>query len=282
MAFKKFILPDEKVKVKYILRQKGNITNKNHVAYGGKLEGATDTLVAKMQPNGYFADILEPAEQAYLEKALALAPGDLNPNNLEGYYSRIKIKLGKSATNLDLSKALDYLKYKILLSYTDLVSPDIFSTRKKRTYMYEIVRQKDETMRDTRKVNYKKEAYKLLGKIEDSKEALVGAYRVLKKRKVSVESDIDWLIGQVGNIVEENAKLFVETLKDPDYDMKLFIELAIDQGAIKKNRGLYYTAEGLDLCEDGETPTLINAINFLRTEVNQDIRLLIQSKMKSV
>jgi hypothetical protein len=277
---KEFSLPDEKVTVKYVLRQHGNITNRNHVAYGGKLEGATDLFPAKMAPTGYFEDILTEEEAILLENKLALAPGELNPNNMDGYFNKVSVMLGKTPVTLHLYKPLDYLKYKILLSYTDVVSPDIFSTQFKKTYKYEIVREKDVMTKATKKLNYNKEAYKLLGKIEDSKEQLVGAYRSITGRKVSNESSHDWLVTQVGNLIDQDARKFVEILTDEHYETKLFIEQAIDHRAIKRVKGLYYTADGMELSDTGESPTLINAIAYLDNIENQDVKLVIKSNMK--
>ena len=277
---KEFTLPDEKVRIKYILRQSGNITNRNHVAYGGKLEGAVDTFPAKLAPTGYFLDILTEEETIFLEKKLALAPGELNPNNMDGYLDKVTVKVGKSGLDLYLNKPLDFLKYKILLSYEDVVSPDIFSTPYKRTYKYEVVRQKDVTSKATKRLNYNKEAYKLLGKIEDSKEMLVGAYRSITGKRVSNESSHEWLVAQVGNLIDQDAKRFVEVLTDTHYETKLFIEQAIDRRAIKRVKGLYYTADGMELSDTGESPTLINAISFLDNVENQDVKLVITSNMK--
>jgi hypothetical protein len=275
-------LPDEKVTVKYVLRQKGNITNRSHVAYGGKLEDVVDKYCARMSPTrrDSFLPIFTPEEQAFLEKELALAEGDLNPNKSDGYFSQILIRLSKAGISLDLSKADDYIKYKVLLSYTDKVSPDIFTTHTRKTYDYEIVRAKDVTQKATKRLNYNKESYKILGKIENSRDQLAGAYRILTGKKISSETSKEWLEARVGNLIEEDAKRFVEVLTDPLYEGKLFIERAIDHGAIKKLKGLYYTIDGVELANEGETPTLINAINYLDNIENQDLRLSIEIKMK--
>lgn len=275
-----FTLPRETIRLGYILKQKGNITNKNHVAYGGRLDDATDLYVAKTDEYGDYIDILTEEEKEYLEAKLALSPGSLNPNTVGGYYSKIGILLGKSGIKLNLNKASDYIKYKVLLSYTDKVSPDIFSSHLRKTYDYEVINEEDVQSKVTKRVNYNKEAYKLFGKIEDSKVQLLGAYKSLTGKKVSPESSQEWLVGQIGTLVESNAKLFVDTLTDPLYESKLFIEQAIDAGAIKKLKGLYYTTDGMEISNEGEIPTLINAISYLDSVENQDLRLVIELKMK--
>ena len=279
---KAFSLPGGKVRVRYVLKQHGNITDKRHVAYGGKLDDAMDNYVAQMSPTkkGAFVSIFTEEEEEYLEDRLALEKGDLNPNKSDGFYNDIRVSIGKSGKLLDLSQAEDYVEYKVLLSYENKVSPDIFTTPLRKTYNYEMVRESDVTQKATKRLNYNKEAYKILGRIGDSREQLTGAYRVLKNKRVSNESSMEWLEAQVGQLIDDDAKRFVEVLTDPLYESKLFIEQAIDHGAIKRLKGLYYTTDGIELSQDGESPTLINAITFLDSVENQDLKLALELKMK--
>ena len=111
---KPFALPEERVNLRYILRQKGNITNRKHVAYGGKLEDVKDDYFAKRYEDGTFAKVFTDEEQAFLENELSLPPGSLNPNKVDGFYRKFNVKLGKEGMSLDLSKPHDFIKYKVL------------------------------------------------------------------------------------------------------------------------------------------------------------------------
>ena len=64
-----FGLPDERIEVRYYKRQTGFVTNSNHVAYGGKLEGAMDSIVPKYGRNGKYVPLLTAEEQRLLELA---------------------------------------------------------------------------------------------------------------------------------------------------------------------------------------------------------------------
>ena len=275
-----FALPNEVVQIKYILKQKGNITNRRHVAYGGMLEGTLQEYAVRMDDDGVVSLNLTQEEKEYIINDLYLDEDAFNSYNEDSYFKKLKVDIGKEGIRLDLSKSVDFLKYKLLLSYTDVFSPDIFSTSSRKTYRYEVVRQKDVIEKSTKRLNYNKEAYKILGRIEGSKEALAGAYRALTSNRVSAESSIEWLAGKVGDLIDQDAKKFVETLSDEHYEAKLFIEKAIDAKAVKRSKGLYYTSEGVELAEEGMKPSLINAINFLNNISNQDIKLLISTKMK--
>ena len=81
---KDFSLPNHSILVRYIKRQKGNITNKRHIAYGGMLEGSTQNLRPKKGSNGQYVNVLSDLEQNYLEKKLALEQGGLSVYKKEG------------------------------------------------------------------------------------------------------------------------------------------------------------------------------------------------------
>ena len=276
-APKKFTLPNKKVLVRYVKRQSGYITNPKHVAYGGKLEGAVDNIPAKMSKTGKFVNVLTDIEQEYLENVLGRDKGSMSVYRSEdNFWDTINVRLTKEGITLDLSDPEDYIKYKILLSYDDLISPSITETAFKLTYRYELVSQTDEDELMKKSVDYDRQAYRLLDKIESSKEQLAGLLRVMTGKRVSTESDHDWLVGKVGEELKKNPKRFVEILKDPDYQMKLLIEKAIDNHKIVKMRGLYKTADGIELCEAGQVPTLDNAVAFLNDPKNQDIKLMLK------
>jgi len=272
-----FTLPKEKVQVRYVKKQTGFIVNPSHVAFGGKLEGAVDTLPAKMERSGKYAEVLTKEEQRGLEELLVVKPGYLSIHKPEdNFWDTIQIKLDKEGIFLDLSKPFDFINYKVLLTYDDLVSPSIMETRLKRSYKWEIIRRKDIDTSESKEVNYNRSAYKHFGKIEDSNEQLAGIIRVLTGKSVAA-SDNDWLVKEVGKLVEKDPKRFVEVIEDPDYKLKLFIEKAISRKEIKKSRGKYSTKDGIDLCEEGEVPNLTNSISFLKNIKNQEIKLAIEA-----
>jgi len=278
---KSFSLPNNSILVRYIKRQKGNISNKNHIAYGGMLEGSIQYLNPKKGANGQYVNVLSDLEQSYLEKKLALDEGGLSIYKKEGnFFKELRpIPLTKEGFMLDLSDPVEYIKYKVLLSYSDLISPSVTETGNKRTYRFEMVAKGDDDKVAKKGIDYKRQAYKILSNIEDNRDQLAAAIRLTTGKKVSTESGHEWLIGQVGNEIEKNAKSFCEIMTDDLFEIKHFIEKGIDKKAIVKDRGLYRTIDGIDLCYEGDIPTLEKAIVFLTDIQNQDIKLLIQSKI---
>jgi len=272
-----FVLPKETIFVRYVKRQTGFVVNDKHVAYGGKLEGAIDTLSVKMDRNGSYVPILTGEEEAGLEDLMSVDKGYLSVHKpKDNYWDSITIPLTKEGVSLNLSKLNDFIAYKVLLTYEDYVSPSILETRKKKSYKYEIVRVKDIDDKNKSSVNYDIKAYKLFGKIEDSNEQMAGIIRVLTNKSVSATNN-DWLVSEVGKLVKKDPKRFVEVLTDPDYKIKLFIEMGVSKKQIIKSKGKYSTKDGEDLCEEGEVPTLMNAIRFLNSIKNQETKLAIEA-----
>ena len=272
-----FALPKEKVQIRYVKKQTGFVVNPKHVAYGGKLEGAIDILPAKIDQYGKYVEALTKEEQRGLEEILSVKEGYLSIHKPEdNFWDDVAIRLSKEGITLDLSKPYEFINYKVLLTYDDMISPSIMETRGKRSYKYEIISDKDIDKLDSADVNWNRKAYKIFGKIEESNEQMAGIIRVLSRKAVAA-TDNDWLIKEVGKLIEKDPKRFVEVITDPDYEIKLFIEKGISKKEIKLTRGKYSTKDGVDLCEEGEVPTLMNAISFLRNIKNQEIKLAIEA-----
>lgn len=273
-----FTLPNEKVFVRYVKRQTGFVVNERHVAYGGKLEGAIDTLPAKRdRTNNKYVRVLTNEEETALEEIMHVDRGYLSVHKpKDNYWDGISISLTKEGIPLDLSDVNDYIKYKVLLTYDDYISPSILDTRTKKSYRYEIVRTKDIDNKEKSTVNYDIKAYKLFDKIVDNNEQMAGIIRVLTNKSVSATNN-DWLVKEVGKLVKLDAKRFVEVITDPDYEIKLFIEMGVSKKQIVKVKGKYSTKDGEDLCEEGEVPTLMNAIRFLKNVKNQETKLAIEA-----
>jgi len=277
-----FKLPNKKILVRFIKVQKGNVTNPKHVAYGGKLEGSFDALPPKKLGNGSFVNVLSELERVELERMLFMESGSLSPYRKENNYfaSMNDIILRKEGTHLDLSNPIEYIQYKILLSYDDFISPSITETSNKKTYRYELVSTGDDDAVSKKFTDYKRKAYKILDNIENNRDKLAMAIRLSSNKKVSTESDHEWLIGQVSAEIEKNAKRFCEIMSDENIETKYFLKQAIDAKAVVEAKGIYKTIDGIELCYDGAIATLDNAIAFINDIKNQDIKLLIKSKIK--
>jgi hypothetical protein len=281
MAGESFTLPNEEIEVRYIKRATDMIKDPRHVAYGGLLEGSTKTYPIRMLRNGNYANILTNEEKEYLENRLGLDKNGLSVYNKgdKDYWKHYKVKLSKEGTFLKLYEPEDYIKYKVLLSYDDQICNNIAEIDHKNTYKFVIVRKNDEAKLSSKKVDLTKEAYKLYGKIEDSREAMIDFLRVSGK-KVSDDTTSDALNALVGKELTDDTKKFVETLKDPSYTTRVLLHKGIAVGEVVKRGTNYYSKDGTPLAEPGQTSTIGNTIAYLENNLYQEYRLHLIAKTK--
>jgi hypothetical protein len=276
---KKFSLPDEKVEIKFIKRQKGNITDTRHILYGGMLEGTYITYRPKKLRNGGYGNVLTNEEKAYLESVLGT---DLSVyNKKDNYWDRLKIRIGKEGLYLDLSDPEQYIQFKVLESLEDVIAPNIEVVEEAYipSYKFYIARKSDEARQIMKKVDVNKEAYKFLGKLEDDKNSMIDFLRT-EGIAVDESTDKDWLVAELGKMITKDPAKFVNTLKDTSYPTKVLLYKAISMGEIIKKGPMYYTKDGEPLAEPNQQPTLANAIQYLESSMYQEYRIMLMAKTK--
>lgn len=273
---KKFTLPETKVTVKYIKRKKGMASNvgEDHVISGGMLSGSVKRYSTPLMRNGSLANVLNSSEKEELEKLTGL-----NLSIYSDFWKEHTVSLFKEDNILDLSNALDYISYKILLAYKNDICPIWADRDKKQTYEFVIISGDEEI--NEKKVGFdsKKEAFKLYGKIEDDKDKLLGVLKLLTNKPISIDSTLTWLQTKVEEFIDSKPKAFVDLMKDSKFETKLLIQSAEEKGYIKKSGSKYTTIDGLDLCENGQIPTFENAIAYLDNPKHQDVRGIVEAKL---
>jgi hypothetical protein len=130
-----------------------------------------------------------------------------------------------------------------------------------------------------KKYDAKKEAFKLYGKIEEDKPQLLGILKILEKKPISANSDLDWIQGKVEGIIDETPKKFVDLIKNPAYHTMLLLNKGLEAGVIQRQGNKYATTDGLDLADVGQIPTFDVAIRYLDDPKNQEVRTLIEAKI---
>jgi len=272
----KFTLPKNKVTVKYIKRKKGMASNvsEDHVISGGMLSGSVKRYCTPMLRNGSLANVLTKDEKDYLENLTGL-----KLSIYEDFWKEHYVSLFKDDNVFDLSNPLDYISYKILLSYKNDICPNWKDRNLKQTYEFVVV-SGDEEMNE-KKVSFdsKKEAFKLYGKIEDDKDKLLGILKLLTNKPISSDSTIKWLQTKVEEFIDTKPQSFVSLIKDSKFETKLLIQNAEEKGLIKKTGNKYSTVDGLDLCENSQVPTFENTVAYLDNPKHQDVRDLIEAKL---
>lgn len=279
MSNKKFTLPDEKVIIRHIPRNRGIATNvgKDHVMSGGMLINATKKYVAPLQRNNTVKNVLTDEEKATLEEMTGL-----NLSVYGDFWSDFYVTLRKedNANILDLSQPMDYIAYKILSALTKVnIAPSWEDRNRNLDYEFAITRENELLVSSKKEFSTKSEAFKHYGKIESDRELLITVLKLLTNRPVSKDSSLDWIQAEVGKIVDTEPSRFLSVINDSGFHTKVLIHKGIDNNYIIKTGNRYSTKDGLELCEAGSIPTLENAVEFLDNPKNQDIRSLIEAKI---
>lgn len=276
-----FSLPNETIIVKFIPRKKGMAAgpdiSDSHVISGGMLNTAVRRFSAPLQRNGSIKNVLTDDEKEFLEKKLGL-----NLSVYGDFWTNFRVPLYKDDANnrFDLSNPMDYISYKVLASLEKHdIAPSWAERKNNLTYQFAITREGEEMLEDKQRYDFKKEAFKLYGKIEDDKNKLVAVLKLLTNKNVSPDSKLDWLQHKVEEFIDTKPSAFVNAVNDKAFYTKMLINTAIDKGVIVKNSNKYSTADGLDLCNADETPTFDNAVKYLDSPINQEVRAIIEAKI---
>lgn len=283
-------LQDRKVTVKFI-PQPGAITNPKHVLYGGMAERSIFTVTVPKLKSGTYKNILTNAEKDYLEAIMGLEAGALNvynkhdnfwSNNTEGGIS--KVRLSKEDNILNLADPIDYIKYKILLANKDLIAANmhVLQDRPKATYKFVIIDENDADVATRSKMTTKMRCYTEYGKIENRADILKIVIETITGKPLSSNTKLDFLQTKAGELIEDNAKLFLAVVQDPLLEIKVLIHKCIESGIImKKANYLYLRSDNSPLCEGGEEPVLSVAAKYLSNPKRQDLKFSLEAKLKA-
>lgn len=282
-------LRNERVIVRYIMKQKRMVTNPKHVLYGGLADTATRTFCTPKLSSGHYVNVLTNSEKEFLEKVLGLEKNALSiykqvNNYWDSGSGQSEVILGKQDTYLDLSNPSDYIKYKILLANKDMIAPSLQALQDtpKASYQYVIIAEGDEAKAANDEMSIAAKCYVEYGKHENDFEVLRLVVETLDGRPVAQNTKIEFLRSKINTLIKSNSKTFYKVISDPLLDTKVLIRRSIELGTIQQ-RGtyLYLKEDNMPLCESNEEPTLNAAARFLNAPKHQEILFTLQAKLNN-
>ena len=287
MAKKELIncLTDEKVMVRFLSKENalaGN--NPKHVLYGGMAETSTRTYVVPQLRSGQLMDVLTTSEKDFLESYLGMEDNALSVYKVENnFWKKFKVILHKQGNVLNLADAMDYIKYKVLLANKNLIAPDMQTVQDypKSTYEFVLVKENENVDAGKARMDAKKEAYMLYGKMDKDKDTMRVVVETLTRRPVSNSTNADALAVQIDELIDRDVKTFLKVVKDPLLPTKVLIRNAIEAGVIANRGGLLYLRDAggdVPLCENGD-PTMSAASTYLNMPKHSETKLLIEAKV---
>lgn len=284
-------LSNETVIVRFIKKARGVITDPRHVLYGNMAPKSKIKLPTPLLRSGLYADVLTKDEKNFLEWKLGLEPNALSVyNRTNNFWDDSNplgigtVELTKGDNYFDKSKPEDYIKLAILRNYNDLIAPSLQALQDapKATYRFVIINAEDTAKEATVKVTAKAQAYKEFGKIEDDKDKMRTIIELIDGRPTAANNKLDFLQGKIGELIESNTKLFLNTVQDPLLDNKILIKKAIEAGVIsKRGNYFYYRKDNTPLCDSNQEPTLNIAAKYLGLPKNQELKFKIEAEINS-
>ena len=283
-------LRNERIIVRYVKHPTSMVQNPKHILYGGMAETATRSFVVPKLSSGLFRNVLTDNEKSFLEQVMGLEYNalsiykkkdnfwdDSNPNGIG------RVTLHKQDNYLDLSVPEDFIKYKILLANKDQIASSLqeLEDRPKATYQFVIISENAETQMHLSKMDVIQRCYMEYGKIEDDFDTLRVVIELLEGRPTSPKVKVDYLKGKVNEYIQQNPRMFLNTIKDELLPAKVLIKKCVEAGLIgKKNDAYYLREDGSPLCEMNEESTLNNAAKYISSVKRQELKYSLEAKLK--
>jgi hypothetical protein len=276
-----------KVKVEPIKRSSDWLPAESDSAFmntGAKIE----YVVPRLQRSGQLLDPLgdlsnEDKEKVARELGFKNAD-DLNINKKEkdNFWINRAVFIDKNGKFLDLSNIGDFISYKILEVNLETIAPSFTDRYEKGTYKFALVFEEEEDKLKNTKVDAKKDAYMLFGKIDGSAKKMsdfLWIYYLTDKeaKRLPNNPSVDYLRGEIGRIIEERTGTFLGIMTDPEFESKVLIQKSINNGFIHRD-GQTFTIFG----EPTSKNTLEGLINYLKDERNNNIRLSLIGKLEAL
>jgi len=215
-------------------------------------------------------------EQEFFELELGV---DLNPalpkdENFWRADKRGRVTLTKKGLTLNLNNSMDLLKYKILCSNKLLVAPSYDERKLKATYEFMIVNEGRVTTKKVEEANLKAAAYGKFAEVTANKDSMIGFIKSLG-RTIPINHTEDWLKGEVLTVLENNTNHFLSIVNDPTYKAKIFVQEAVEAGALKRMNNKRYILDG-----GAELGDVNSVINYFEDPEHQEAKARVKAQIE--
>jgi len=215
-------------------------------------------------------------QKEFFEEELGV---DLNPTlpietNFWRNDRRARVVLTKEGMQLNLNLPLNMLHYLILMANKSLVSPSYDNRNDKATYEFMIVDESKVTSKRIEEASVKADAFSKFAEITRSKTSTIGFIKSLG-RTVPATATEDWLKAEVLNVIENSPKAFLEIVNHPQYNDRIFVQEAVEAGAIIRKGDKRYTLDnGVELGD------LQDTIKYVMDPENQEVKMRLKAKVE--
>lgn len=208
-------------------------------------------------------------DERRLENKMNMAPGTLSKYNKD-YWANFKVDIPKEGVLLDLANPEDELKHLVLSAHQRVANSEMerFDTP---FAEYVMTSDEQEAKVENKKSKLKRKAYKMFSSM--STDQMKDVLKVMGKRAGN-DASVDFVESQLDKIVSEDPQNFINTLDDPSFKMRAFIDDCISSRVLIKN-GTKYQLPGGDIVGY----TLEQTIEYLKNPDNQEVYLDLKGKL---
>jgi len=217
-----------------------------------RFEGSYCTYCAPLTANNTIKEVLTQEEREYLENLMDSS----RPKGWLSAYARkenawsgnrgFKVELGNDEVVLELSNPVDFIKWKILLSNTEDISPT-FENRLDKQYLFYIENKEEMDKNKSELIDSKIKASNLFSEISKSKDKTIECLMVIYSgdtKFVPDEMPDHTAKATLFNFVDSNPKKFIEIVEDVDFKVKGVLYRAMRRGVINRNGYTYNLGMG--------------------------------------
>jgi len=236
------------------------------------------TFQAKLGSNGYILDplaFMSPEEKISFASEIRIKPEELSVFEKENIFTKHSVTINKNQKIIDCTDPLQFLDFLILKGYPNVIKSP--GEPERPTQIFEIVDQSELDAENAVKVNFKVKATMEFAKLEGKSKKLTNVLLVSGRNNIPKNATVEWLTNETYKLMEENPKQFLKYLEDPMFDLKIFINDALNIKAITK--------VGKDEYELAHTGKILGNMKevcayFDKLE-NQEDRLIVQARIDS-
>lgn len=208
-------------------------------------------------------------DERRLEKKMNMSTGTLSRYNKD-FWTMFRVDVPKEGQILDLSFPEDELKYLVLKAHQRVANSEM--ERFDSPFAeYVMTSEEQEAKVVNKKSKLKRKAYKVFSAMSTTE--MRDVLKVLGKR-AGDDSSVDFVESQLDKIVTDDPQNFLNTVEDPTFTMRAFIDDCISSRVLVKN-GTKYQLPGGDVVGYA----LEQTIEYLQNPSNQEVYLDLKGKM---
>tara|TARA_R110002012_G_scaffold100312_1_gene238942 strand:+ start:10385 stop:11263 length:879 start_codon:yes stop_codon:yes gene_type:complete len=208
-------------------------------------------------------------DERRLENKMNMNSGTLSRYNTD-YWNKFYIDVPSNGKELDTKNPKDELTYLVLKAHQRVANSELerFDSPFAEYIMTSV---EQEAKVENKKSKLKRKAYKRFSNMSTTEMANV--LKVMGKR-AGADASVDFIEAQLDKIVTDNPRGFLETVDDPTFELRAFIDDCLKERVLVKN-GTKYTLPGGDVVGF----TLEQAIEYLQNPDNQEVYIDLKGKL---